>query len=99
MSHMRFLMSAGLLLLALAGTVYSQTTFASITGTVTDATSSVVPGATVTATNVQTNIKAIATSNQDGNYTLGQLKEGTYTVRAEAAGFKSFLMDNVGLVA
>src|SRR6185436_9210438 len=72
---------------------------ASITGTVMDATGAVVPGATVTATNVETNIKTSATSNADGNYTIAQLKEGTYTVRAEAAGFKSFVMDRVGLVA
>src|SRR5205814_6349817 len=32
-------------------------------------------------------------------YTIAQLKEGTYTVRAEAAGFKAFVAENVGLVA
>src|SRR5947208_10212532 len=99
MSHMRFLLVVVLLLLALATTKYSQTTFASITGSVTDATGAVVSGATVTATNVETNIKTTAQSNEDGNYTIAQLKEGTYTVRAEAAGFKSFVMGSVGLVA
>ena len=49
MSHMRFLLGVVLLLLALAPTTYSQTTFASITGSVTDATGAVVPGATVTS--------------------------------------------------
>jgi len=96
---MRFLLGVVLLLLALAPATYSQTTFASITGSVTDATGAVVPGATVIATNVETNIKTSVKSNEDGNYTVAQLKEGTYTVRAEAAGFKSFVMDNVGLVA
>ena len=99
MSHMRFLLGVVLLLLALAPTTYSQTTFASITGSVTDATGAVVPGATVTATNVETNIKTTVKSNEDGNYTVAQLKQGTYTVRAEAAGFKSFVMGSVGLVA
>src|SRR5205814_3464686 len=70
-----------------------------ITGTVTDATGAVVRGATVAATNVETNIKTTAQSNEDGNYTIAQLKEGTYTVRAEAAGFKSFVVNKVGLVA
>ena len=76
-----------------------QTTFASITGAVTDSTGAVVPNATVTATNVQTNIKTSVKCNEAGNYTIAQLKEGTYTVRAEAAGFKAFVADNVGLVA
>jgi hypothetical protein len=100
MSQMRALLCVIVLLFVLTATpAYSQTTFASITGTVTDATGAVVPNATVTATSVQTNIKTTAKSNEDGNYTVAQLKEGTYTLRAEAAGFKSFLMDNVGLVA
>src|SRR5580765_4834967 len=93
MSRTRIMLFAGLLLLALAGTAYAQTTYASITGTVMDATGAVVPGATVTATSLETNIKTAATSNADGNYTIAQLKEGTYTVRAEAAGFKGFVVD------
>ena len=99
MSKTRVLFCVGWLLLALAGAAYSQTTFASITGTVTDATGAVVPLATVTATNIETNIKTTARSNAEGNYTIAQLKEGTYTVRAAAAGFQSFVVDRVGLVA
>src|SRR5437773_5371786 len=99
MPQMRALLCVSVLLFGLTATVYSQTTFASITGTVTDATGAVVPNATVTATSVQTNIKTTAKSNEDGNYTVAQLKQGTDTVRAEAAGFKSFVMGSVGVVA
>jgi len=99
MSQIRVFLLVSLVLLALAGGAYAQTTFASITGTVTDASGALVPNATVAATNVQTNITTTAKSNVDGNYTIAQLKEGSYTVRAEAAGFKSFIMDNVGLAA
>src|SRR5260370_2826953 len=100
MSQMRILLfCVGLGLFGMAATAYSQTTFASITGTVTDSTGGVVRGVTVTATNVETNLKTTARSNEDGNYTIAQLKEGTYTVRAEAAGFKSFVEDKVALVA
>src|SRR5467141_856845 len=99
MSQMRALICASLLLFVLTATGYSQTTFASITGTVTDTTGAVVPEATVTATNVDTNIKTAARSNEVGNYTIAQLKEGTYTVRGEAPGFKSFVVNDVGLVA
>jgi hypothetical protein len=99
MSKSNFKLCATLSLLAFSRVAYSQTTFATITGTVTDATGSVVPGATVTATNVETNIKTTAKSNDAGNYTIAQIKEGNYTVRAEAKGFKSFVVENVALVA
>jgi len=92
------MLSAAALLLFCAA-ANGQTTFATITGTVTDPTGAVVPGATVTATNTLTNIKTTATSNEAGNYTLSQLKEGTYTVRGEAAGFKSVVVDNVALAS
>src|SRR5260370_23168000 len=100
MSQMRILLfCVGLGLFGMAATAYSQTRLASITGTVTDATGGVVRGATVSATNVETNLKTTAKSNADGNYTIAQLKEGTYTVRAEAAGFKSFVEEKVARVA
>ena len=82
-----------------AGPANSQTTFASITGTLTDSSGSVVPNASVTATNIETDIKTSTHSNEAGNFTIAQLKEGTYNVRAEAPGFKSFVVDNVTLAA
>jgi len=78
---------------------YSQTTFASITGTVTDPAGALVPNATITATNVETNIKSTATSNESGVFTIAQLKEGKYTIRAEAAGFRNFAVESMSLVA
>src|SRR5438477_5165940 len=99
MSQTRFLFCFTVLLLGFVRTSYSQTTFASITGTVTDATGAIVPGATITATHGESNIKTSATSNEEGNYTIAQLKEGNYTVRTEAKGFKTFVVENVRLVA
>jgi hypothetical protein len=99
--ELRLRMPAGLILavVGFARPVYSQTTFASITGTVTDPAGAVVPGATITATNIQTNIRTAASSNEAGNYTIAQLKEGTYTVRGEARGFKSLVVEHVTLVS
>ena len=82
-----------------AGALFGQTTFAAITGTVTDPTGAVAPGITVTATNVATNIQTSTTANEAGVYTLPQLKEGEYTLRARGAGFKEFLAQNIGLVS
>ena len=49
--------------------------------------------------NLATNIKNSAKSNEAGTYTIAQLMEGTYTVRAEAAGFKTLVVENVVLAA
>jgi hypothetical protein len=88
-----------LLVLTLAGTAYGQTTFATITGTVTDPTGGVVPGATVTASNVLTGIKTTTKSNEAGIFTIAQLNEGTYSVTAEATGFRMFTLQKVVLQA
>src|SRR2546430_8563667 len=98
MSHVRSLLGVFAGVLLLCGSAYSQTTFASITGTVTDSTGAVMPRVKVSATNVETNIKTDVVSNEAGVYTIPQLKEGTYTVRADAAGFKEFVAQDVTLV-
>jgi hypothetical protein len=82
-----------------AGALHGQTTFATITGTVTDSSGAVVPGATVVATHTTTNAQTTAQSNDAGIYTLSQLREGQYSLRAKAAGFKEFLATNVELIA
>lgn len=84
---------------SLGSVAYGQTTFASISGTVTDPAGAVVPGATVEATHVATGYKYTATTNEVGYYTLSQLREGTYTVRVTAPGFREFLARDVQLVA
>lgn len=91
--------SAALFLLLAPWALQAQTTFATITGTVIDPTGAVVAGAAITATNVDTNVLTTASANELGIYNLAQLKEGTYTVRARAAGFKEFVAQNVVLVA
>ena len=87
------------LFLLSAGLGHAQTTFATITGTVTDATGAVAPNIEVTATHNSTNTQTTTKSNDAGVYTLAQLKEGEYTVRARSAGFKEFVAQNIVLVA
>ena len=94
----RGLFRAGIALLIAAGAAHSQTTFATITGVVVDSSGSAVPNVAVTATEVNTNVKTTATSNDAGNYTIAQLKDGVYTVAAKAPGFKEFIAENVVLV-
>src|SRR5690348_7110149 len=77
----------------------AQTTFATITGSVTDPNGLIVPGAAITATNTETNYRYSAASNEAGVYTVPQLREGTYQVAVRAAGFKEFVASDVTLAA
>src|SRR3954452_25294456 len=89
----------GFVLAALASSADAQTTFASITGTVSDPNEAIIPAAVVEATHVQSNYRYSVTSNSAGVYTLSQLREGSYVLRVKAPGFKEFIVENVQLVA
>src|SRR5437588_11992874 len=81
------MLAAALLVLASGGAVWSQTVQGVITGTVTDPTGAVVPGATVTITNVGTNASQTATTGSDGSYRFPLVPPGTYLVEVKAANF------------
>ncbi len=66
-----------------------------IKGTVTDATSAVIPGATVTATNTQTGVKFTTKSLKNGDYLFPELPIGSYTISAQASGFKIFTVTGI----
>ncbi len=78
---------AGLVLLGQS--MFAQGTQGRILGTITDQTGGVVAGATVTVTDVQRGIPRSLTTDQSGEYVATSLLPGTYTVRAEAKGFKT----------
>ncbi|PWU05740.1 MAG: hypothetical protein C5B51_13870 [Terriglobia bacterium] len=59
-----------------------------ITGTITDSSSAVVPGATVAAINTETGQSRSLTTGADGTYTFGLLPPGTYKVTISATGFR-----------
>lgn len=101
---MRHRLSLRALALVLAASVAAlplaaQTTFGAITGTVRDATGGVLPGATIEATHVSSNYRYAAQSNERGHYTLPQLREGAYAVRASLPGFREFVAKDVLLAA
>jgi hypothetical protein len=77
----------------------AQTTFATITGTVTDPAGATVPNATITATHLQSNYRYTTKSNEAGNYALPQLREGEYQIKAGAQGFNEFVSQNLQMMA
>ena len=62
----------------------------SITGTVRDATGAVVPGANVVATSVEKGTSVSTKTNGEGDYLIGALSPGHYSVTVTQTGFKQF---------
>ena len=60
-----------------------------IFGTVYDQQGAVIPGVQITVTNIATQEARTATTNKEGTFQVLSLPIGTYTVRAEHAGFRS----------
>ena len=73
----------------------AQSFYGSIVGAVTDSTGAVVPGATVTITNIGTNDKHSAQSNASGEFSFVSLVPANYKVEVSKASFKRFLRDQV----
>ncbi|MDP9052195.1 MAG: Plug and carboxypeptidase regulatory-like domain-containing protein [Acidobacteriota bacterium] len=72
-------------------------TRATITGTVTDVSGAVVPGATVTVTDDATKVQSVTQTNGNGGYVVPNLTVSTYSVSITMAGFKSYTVTGVEL--
>ncbi len=83
------------LCILLAALAFAQSDRGTITGTVTDATAAVVPGATVVLTNVATGTKSQTVTTATGNYTIPALPAGTYTLSIEQTGFSRYEQTNI----
>ena len=78
-------------LLLTTGTALGQgSTTATVRGNVQDPSGGVLPGATITVTNTGTKAVQTATSDERGQYQFAALFPGTYDLRVELSGFKSY---------
>lgn len=75
--------------------LFAQRTAASLSGTVTDPSGAVVPGATVTVINSSTGATATAKSNASGFYIMPNLDPGTYRLRVENTGFQRYIQNGI----
>jgi Carboxypeptidase regulatory-like domain len=80
-------------------TARAQTERGGIRGTVIDATHAVVPGVTVTATNVDTGVVRSTVTTVEGIYNLAALPGGTYRVEAILTGMRTEVRENVRVTA
>src|ERR1035438_1289619 len=70
----------------------------SLRGTVSDPQGAVVPGATVTLVNKDTNNTLVATSDGNGIYTFNALPPAPYRITAEHPGFKKQVLEDVQII-
>lgn len=100
MKHSRLLLGILLgfaCLLALSPAAQAQYR-ASLQGTVTDQSGAVVPGATVTLTNHDTNQVLTSTTTETGLYNFNALAPSRYSLTVERTGFKKKVISNVPLI-
>jgi hypothetical protein len=69
-------------------TAFAQRGSGRILGTGTDTSGAVVPGATVTITNVATHVETTTVTNDSGYFTMPNLQVGSYSVAVTKDGFK-----------
>ncbi len=92
-------LAACLLLLCLCAPAAAQVTAsASVEGTVKDIKEAVVPGATVTVTNVSTSLSRTAATGDEGTYRIDLLPAGLYDVKVSAGGFGDVTSNKVELL-
>ncbi len=97
MKILKFQMAAICALLFLSGAAFAQLTSGNITGTVYDQSGATVPGATVVARDVATNLENTTTTTSSGGYRFENLPIGTYNITVTAGGFNKAEVNGVAV--
>ena len=95
MRVLQSILGSALILVVITGTAYAQA--GTFNGRVLDQGDAVLPGVTVTATNVSTGVSRMAVSNAEGLYYMPGLDPGVYEVKTELAGFSPAARERVTL--
>ena len=83
------------LIAGVSGPAAAQTVTGTIQGTVTDTSGGVLPGVTVTLTQVETGSERAIVTNAEGIYRAPFLQVGRYSVKAELTGFGPVIRQNI----
>lgn len=92
-----FLAAVVFLALLYPGALHGQGSEGTIQGTVKDQTGAVIPGATVTIRNVDTNVTRTVVTESNGFYIVPALAAGNYDVKAERTGFQAVSQQGIVL--
>ncbi len=82
----------------IASEAYAQSTTGTIQGSIRDEQGAVIPGATVTIRNIDTNFARSVVSGSDGAFRFPNLPLGNYTLVADLAGFGRFTQEGIRLL-
>ena len=99
MKKLSILASVIFCLSANLGIAYGQSSTGQISGTVTDPSESVVPGAAVKLTDELTKQVRTFTTQSGGTFVFTDLVSGVYTVRVELQGFKAYQQKGISVGA
>ena len=78
-----------------AGESSAQVAGGTMSGRVTDPSGGVLPGASVSITNVATSVITTSSTNTDGFYSVANLLPGTYTIAVSLAGFSEEIASGI----
>ena len=95
----RFRLLALLLAISLSPSIFGQAVNGTLLGTVSDSTGATVGAAKVTATETTTGLIHESVTNESGNFTFPDMPPGTYSLTAEAKGFKKETQQNITLLS
>ena len=82
-----------------SGSLRAQTSLGQISGTITDSTNSLVHGASVTVTEIQTNQIRTTTTDEGGYFILTNLPIGDYIIEVKSAGFRGEKRSGISITA
>src|SRR2546428_7359517 len=82
-------LAAALLCMSFATETFSQSSNATVSGTVSDSAKALIPGVNIVATNTATGVVSTGLTNETGTYNIPSLLPGVYTVSAELPGFQT----------
>lgn len=86
---------AVLLLIAMPAGLHAQIAQGGVAGTVKDSSGAVVPNAHITLINRDTNVTLDTKSTSSGTYVFDSVPVGVYTLKADAQGFKTYVLTGV----
>jgi carboxypeptidase family protein len=92
---MRLRFGLSCLILLASTSVFAQDFRGGVNGTVKDGSGAVLPGVTITVTNVETNVSATAITDAKGFYQIRYLNSGPYKIEARLEGFKPVIRQGV----
>jgi Carboxypeptidase regulatory-like domain len=84
------ILAVAVLAVTFAGATRAQSGAGSISGTIQDPTGAVIPGVTVTLTNVATGVSQTTQGSESGSYAFPIIPVGQYSIEVSQAGFKPY---------